>query len=96
MQEYVLFDQQQVYKVDPQDVGLELLRPESQRAWILVDALACPGGIPFELLSEGGPTSMFVYSSSPCRSRWRLANQSNIPLSVIIMNPWSKWEAELL
>src|SRR5205814_2006242 len=96
VQEYILFDQQQVYRVDPQDVGLEVLRPESQRVWILVDALACPSGIPLELRSEGDPTSMFVYSSSLRRSRWQLVNQSNIPLSVVIMNPWSKWEAELL
>jgi hypothetical protein len=95
---YILFDQQRAYVVDPKDVSGDdvLKRRGCGQMWILVDAIASPHGIPPELLSDGGPASMLVYSSSPQLSRWKSANQSNIYLATIIMNPWSKWEAELL
>ena len=94
---YISLDQQQAFLVEPKSLtGLILLMQENRHLWILVDANASPDGVPDELRILGGPAPMFVYSSSPRYSRWALTNQSNTRLLTIFMNPWSKWEAELL
>ena len=93
---YILFDERQAYMVNPNDVGAFCRREANRKMWILVDSVAYPDGIPDELRRLGGPTSMVVYVTSPRYSRWRLARQSNISLAIVIMNPWGKWEAELL
>src|SRR5256885_2358185 len=94
---YVLLDQQQAFLVEPKNLTGRILRMTANRhMWILIDANASPDGIPAELRIQAGPASMFVYSSSPRRSRWALTNQSNTRLLTIVMNPWNKWEAELL
>ena len=95
--QYILLDSGKAYLVKPDDLEEVFLYDEKNRPmWILIDANASPNGIPAEILVLSGPKPMVVYSTSPRRSRWKLANQANMPLSVIIMNPWSKWEAELL
>ena len=93
---YILFDEQQAYKVNPDSVSIYSEWKANRKMWILVDSIAYPDGIPSELRELDGPTSMVVYATSPRRSRWKLARQSNISLAIVIMNPWSKWEAELL
>jgi len=94
---YVLLDQRQAFLVEPKSPVGDVLRWKVNRhMWILTDARASPDGIPNELLVPNGPAPMFVYSSSPRRARWALANQYDIRQLTIIMNPWSKWEAELL
>jgi hypothetical protein len=94
-EKYILFDQKQAFLVLPENLTGGVLKL-NRNMWILVDAIASPNGIPAQFLIPRGPKAMFVYSSSPRRSRWSLANQSNIYLKTLIMNPWSKWEAELL
>ena len=92
---YVLLDQRQAFLVETKSLVGNVLRWEVNRhMWILTDARAFPDGIP--ILVQNGPTPMFVYSSSPRRERWALANQYSIRQLTIIMNPWSKWETELL
>ena len=94
-EEYILLDQKQAFLVLPEDINMGVLK-FNMKMWILVDAMASPDGIPPQFLIMRGPNAMFVYSSSPRRSRWSLTNQSNIYLETLIMNPWSIWEAELL
>jgi hypothetical protein len=94
-EKYILLDQKQAFLVLPEDITKAVLK-FNMRMWILVDAIASPDSIPPQFLIMRGPNAMFVYSSSPRSSRWRLANQSNIYLETLTMNPWSKWEAELL
>jgi hypothetical protein len=94
---YVLLDQRQAFLVEPKSlVGNVLKLKVNRHMWILTDARAFPDGIPDDLLVQNGPAPMFVYSSSPRRTRWALMNQYDIHQLTIIMNPWSKWEAELL
>ena len=94
-EKYVLFDQKQAFLVLPEKITGGVLKLNI-KLWILVDAIASPNSIPRQLLIMRGPRAMFVYSSSPRRSRWKLTAQSNIYVKTLIMNPWSKWEAELL
>jgi hypothetical protein len=95
--QYILLDSGKAYLVKPDDLKERTLRDEKNRPmWILVDANASPDGIPAELRVLSGPKPMVVYSTSPQQSRWKLVKGANIRLSVIIMNAWSKWEAELL
>ena len=95
--QYILLDSGKAYLVKPEDLKGIILGDEKNRPmWILIDANASPNGIPAEILVLSGPKPMVVYSTSPRHSRWKLTNQANMPLSVIIMNAWSKWEAELL
>lgn len=91
---YVLLDQRQAFLVEPKSLVGNVLRWKVNRhMWILTDARAFPD----ELLIPNGPAPMLVYSSSPRRARWALANQYSIRQLTIIMNPCrSKWEAELL
>jgi hypothetical protein len=91
---YILFDQQQAFLVLPGSVGGDVL-VDNDEMWVLVDANSSPDSIPPELLTPG-LNSMFVYLTSPRRSRWQRANQFNLNLVTVIMNPWGKWEAELL
>ena len=93
---YILLDDQKAYKVDESDLVPELKERKDQQMWILIDSMAFPRGIPSEFLFDEGPKSMLVYSSSPQLSRWEKAVQYNMDIRVIVMNPWSKWEAELL
>ena len=95
--QYILLDSGKAYLVKPDDLEEVFLYDEKNRPmWILIDANASPDGIPAEIRVLSGPEPMVVYSTSPRHSRWKLTNQANMPLSVIIMNAWSKWEAELL
>jgi hypothetical protein len=91
---YILFDQRQAFLVLTGSVESSVLLV-NWKMWVLVDANTSPDSIPSELLIFG-LKSMFVYSTSPRRSRWQTANQFNLDLVTVIMNPWSKWEAELL
>ena len=85
---YVLLDQRQASLVEPKSlVGNVLQWKVNRHMWILTDARAFPDGIPDELLVQNGPAPMFVYSSSPRRTKWALMNQYDIRS---IMNPWSK------
>jgi hypothetical protein len=94
---YILLDQQQAYIVETKDFGEdELHDSENKQMWILIDATAFPSGIPPEFLLDGGPLPMLVYSSSPQPFRWKATYNSNMSMRTIIMDPWSKWEAELL
>jgi len=97
MDPYILLDDQKAYKVDVSDLALyELQKSENQQMWILIDTMAFPDRIPPEFLFDHGPRPMLVYSSSPQLPRWEKAVQYNMDIRVIVMNPWSKWEAELL
>jgi hypothetical protein len=94
---YILFNEQKAYIVEAKDLGeAELHNSENKQMWILIDAMAFPNGIPPEFLLNDGPLPMLVYASSPQPSRWEDTIHSNISIRTIIMNPWSKWEAELL
>jgi hypothetical protein len=91
---FILLDQQQAYKVDAKDLDMD--DKKNKPVWILINSVAFPNGIPQEFLLNKGPVPMLVYTSSPRPSRWTATEQSNLPLEIILMNPWSKWEAELL
>ena len=91
-----MLDDQKAYKVDESVLKAELRKRKDQQMWILIDAQAFPDGIPPEFLFRQGPKPMLVYSSSPQLPRWEKAVQYNMDIRVIVMNPWSKWEAELL
>jgi len=93
---YILLDDQKAYKVDVSDLALyELQKSENQQMWILIDTMAFPDRIPPEFLFGDGPRPMLVYSSSPQCSRWKV-ERYNMDITTIVMNAWSKWEAELL
>ena len=92
---YILLDDQKAYKVDVRDLVPELKRGEDQQMWILIDSMAFPNGIPSEFLFDEGPKPMLVYSSFPQCSRWKV-ERYNMHIRTVVMNPWSKWEAELL
>ena len=93
---YILLDDQKAYKVDVSDLTIpELQKSENQQMWILMDSMAFPDGIPTEFLFDHGPRPMLVYSSSPQRSCW-MVERYNMHITTIVMNAWSKWEAELL
>ena len=97
LEPYILLDDQKAYKVRVSDLTIpELEKIENQHMWILIDSAAFPDGIPPEFLLDEGPRPMLVYSSSPQLPRWEKAVQYNMDIRVIVMNPWSKWEAELL
>jgi hypothetical protein len=93
---YILFDGHQAYMVEQNHVDSYNQNIVNKKMWILIDSNASPKHIPDEVMPLGGPSAMVVYATSPRYSRWRLVRQSNISLAIVIMNPWSKWEAELL
>ena len=82
--------------VEPNHIDSHNQKKANPKMWILIDSVASPEAIPDEVMPLEGPSPMVVYSSSPRHSRWKLVRQSNISLAIVIMNPWSKWEAELL
>jgi hypothetical protein len=97
LEPYILFDDKKVYTVEAEDLVFKMQLSRHQHMWVLIDALAFPDGIPAEFLPmRGGPAPMLVYASSPRRSRWKRVRQCGFDVADIVMNPWSKWEAELL
>jgi hypothetical protein len=93
---YILLDDRKAYTVDMSGFSPLRRKGADQQMWILIDSQAFPDGIPPEFLFHHGPRSMLVYSSSPQLSRWGKVEQYNMHITTIVMNPWSKWEAELL
>ncbi|KAL1983948.1 hypothetical protein VTN96DRAFT_9722 [Rasamsonia emersonii] len=67
---------------------------ENKNLWIL-DSMAFEDGLPSDLKRKNGITPMLVYATSPRSSRWPKA-QFSMKDTTLIMNPWSKWETELL
>ena len=96
-QPYILFDDKNAFTVGEEDLVFTIEQSQNRHMWILIDAEAFPDGIPADfLVMDGGPAPMLVYSSSPRPSRWKAVRQFGFDMAEIVMNPWSKWEAELL
>jgi hypothetical protein len=75
---------------------LKVMKADANKTlWVLVDSMAFDDGLPSELKRKNGITPMLIYATSPRSSRWPKAQFSMNDIT-LIMNPWAKWEAELL
>ncbi|KAK2798546.1 hypothetical protein FQN50_008814 [Emmonsiellopsis sp. PD_5] len=94
--DYVLFSNGHAYLVPPSYLVDSVTRSELNRdLWVLVDSMAFENGLPSELKKWNGISPMLVYTTSPRASRWPKA-QFSMRESTLIMDPWTRWEAELL